>query len=105
MMEVGDMIKDNKGLFCEAVYDDNEVCNMCNQETLLFIKDLLDDSQILRKEIVWLRVLANSLSIGKDGPYPYPFPYDGLPGIGSRVMDHPMMRRYEEFFGEYILKY
>jgi hypothetical protein len=99
------MAPDNKGLFGEAVYDDNEVCFTCNAETLLFIKDLLDDIQMLRKEVVRLRVLANALSIGKDEPCPYPFPRDGLPGMGSRVVDHPMMRRYDEFFGKYYPKY
>lgn len=83
------MIPDNKGLFSEAVYDDNKACSMCNAETLLFINDLLGEIQTLRKEIVWLRVLANVLYIRKDEPYPYPFAYDALPGMGNRVVEHP----------------
>jgi hypothetical protein len=105
MMKVNDMIKDNKGLFSEAVYDDNEVCSMCNAETLLFVRDLFDEIQVLRKEIVWLRVLANILSEEKGESYPYPFPRNALPGKGSRVMEHPLMCRYDEFFGEHVPKY
>jgi hypothetical protein len=99
------MMPDNKGQFNEAVYDDTEVCNMCNQETLLFIKELFDEIQTLRKEIVWLRVLANILSEEKGEPCPYPFPRNALPGKGSRTFEHPVMRRYDEVFEEYASKY
>jgi hypothetical protein len=105
MKEENGMIPDNKGHFSEAVYDDNEVCRMCDTETLLFVKELLDEIQILRKEVIALRTLTNAYAVCEGEACRYPYPRSGLPGRGIRILENPLMRRYYELFGEYTLKY
>ena len=92
----------DKSKFC-PIYDTETEAAADELQAYLLINELLAQIQTLKKEIVGLRMEVNShIPIGTLAAYP--FPISDL--LGSCVYcDTPAMKRYEQFFGEYIPEY
>jgi len=88
---------------CCPVYDIETEEATNELQAYLLINELLSQIQILKKEIVDLRKEVNS-HISAGTLLPYPFPVSDLPG-SCAYCDMPAMKRYEQFFGEYIPEY
>ena len=73
------------------------------QEYYLLIQELLQEVQVLKKDIVNMRMQVNELWAG-DNP-PFPEPASDLPGQGLGFMNYSIMRGYEDIFGPYIPEY
>jgi hypothetical protein len=85
------------------MYDDDMMSMQEEEQTLLFVGELLSEIQTLKAEIVRLRHCVNNLT--RQQCKPYPFPVSDIPGMGGIYLNHPVMHRYEHMFGEYIPEY
>lgn len=92
----------DKSKFC-PIYDTETEETTDEMQAYLLVNELLSQIQALKKEIVDLRVEVNSY-IPAGMLTPYPFPVGDLPG-SCAYCDMPAMKRYEQFFGEYIPEY